>query len=221
LTKSTFKAKYIWVLIPVIGTIAFLCLYVIATFYYPGGSQTDKKSIGFSWINNYWCNLLNEYAINGQYNTARPMAMSAMIILCIALALFWYIFPQQVEFKRNGRLLIQISGAAAMTTGIFLFTRLHDNIINAATLFGLIATFGTLAGLLKLKWKKLFWYGMFNLVLIILNNILYYGDGLQLYLPVVQKITFLYFLVWICMIDIQIFLKILKADTSSAAITWF
>ena len=130
---------------PVFGILIFLCLYVIATRYYPGGSEFNKNSSGFSWVNNYWCNLLNDKTINGQYNAARPIALAAMVILCFALAAFWWIFPQQVELKGRSRLTIQFSGAVAMTIGMFLFTKFHDNIINATTFFGLIATIGTFA----------------------------------------------------------------------------
>jgi hypothetical protein len=68
----------IWVLSPLFGTLIYLLLYIVATFFYPGGSQVDKNSFGFSWAQNYWCNLLNENAINGQHNSARPIAIAAM-----------------------------------------------------------------------------------------------------------------------------------------------
>ena len=184
-----------------------MCLYFIATLYYPGGSQVDNKSKGFSWMNNYWCNLLNKNAMNDQYNSARPIALVAMFVLCLTLANFWYIFPRHVEFKKSGRITIQISGAVTMIVGMFLFTDLHDIIVNVATLSGLIATVGTFIGLHKVKWTKLFLLGIFNVTLVALNNILYYGDGLKLYLPVVQKISFLFFLVWICLIDINLYSK--------------
>jgi hypothetical protein len=63
-----------------------------------------------------------------------------------------------------------------------------------ASLFGLVALTGTFMGLIKHKWLKLLWIGLFIPVLIGVNYLLYYGKGLLVYLPVVQKITFLYFL---------------------------
>lgn len=192
---------------PSFGAFLFICLYFTATLYYPGGSQANINSKGFSWVNNYWCNLLNENAMNGQHNSARPIAMAAMLILSLTLAIFWYIFPRQVEFNKNSRLTIQISGVISMAIGLFLFTNFHDSIVNVASFFGIIATIGTFIGLYKLKWGKLFWLGILSLILVILNNILYYGNGLKLYLPVVQKITFLYFLLWICLIDINLYKK--------------
>ncbi len=205
MTKTTIKSQNIWVLTPLFGSLLFICLYFIATFFYPGGSQVDKNSQGFSWTNNYWCNLLNEHAMNEQHNYARPLAIAAMFVLCLSLAVFWYIFPKIIDLKKSSRLIIQISGTLAMTTGMFLFTKQHDTIVNIASLCGLVATVGTFIGLRKLKWTKLFWLGIFNLTLVVLNNILYYGDGLNLFLPVVQKITFLFFLLWICLITINLY----------------
>lgn len=69
-------------LAPILGVIIFVILYIIATLLYPGGSQIEKNAIGFSWVNNYWCNLLNESATNGQPNSAKPVAMAGMFILC-------------------------------------------------------------------------------------------------------------------------------------------
>ena len=205
MTKTTIKSQNIFVLTPLFGALLFICLYFVATLFYPGGSQVDINSKGFSWTNNYWCNLLNENAMDGQHNSARPLAILAMFVLCLTLAIFWYIFPKQADLKKSNQLTIQISGVLAMTIGMFLFTDLHDTIVNIASLCGLVAVIGTLIGLHKLKWIKLFWFGIFNLTLVVLNNILYYGEGLKLFLPVVQKMTFLFFLLWICLITINLY----------------
>jgi hypothetical protein len=197
----------LWRLTPLLGSIVFVLLYFIASLYYPGGSQFDKHTKGFSWTQNYWCNLLNENAINGQPNPARPIALTAMVVLCLTLTVFWYLFPIQVDFKKRARLLIQTAGLTAMSIGLFLFTSLHDYIINVATLFGLVALIGTFIGLRKQNLTKLFGMGLFTIVLIGLNNLLYYNTGPLFYLPVVQKITFLYFLLWICCINISLYSK--------------
>lgn len=204
---STIKTKNSSTIITLLGVLAFVCLYIIATLYYPGGSQVDVNEKGFSWLNNYWCNLLNDNAINGQHNPAKPIAMAAMLVLCFTLANFWYNFPRRMQFKKSSRLAVQISGVVAMVVAMFLFTNLHDWVINIASLFALIAIIGTFVGLYKQKWLGLFRLGIFNLLLVALNNILYYGNGLRLYLPLVQKITFLFFLIWICLIDIKLYSK--------------
>lgn len=68
--KVHIKSK--WLLFPPTGILIFFMLYVVAALLYPGGSQADKASTGFSWMNNYWCNLLNEKAMRrrAKYCTA-------------------------------------------------------------------------------------------------------------------------------------------------------
>lgn len=212
LSKSENLRKLL-ILAPLFGTILFAGLYLIATFYYPGGSQFDKNSIGFSWTNNYWCNLLNDKAINGQANVAQPIALTAMFILCLTLTFFWWQFPKFTSLERAYKLTIQICGALAMTIGFFLFTTFdHDLIINFASLFGLIATTGTFIGLYKNGWTTLFAFGFLNIGLVVANNILYYNKEYIFYLPSVQKITFATFLLWVCCIDIKMF-SLLKKQT--------
>lgn len=106
--------KKIHILVPVFGISLFAVLYFIATQYYPGGSQADVKSIGFSWQHNYWCNLLNENAMNGQANPARPIAISAMIILCFSLTYFWFNLPIWIQSSNIIAILIRSSGILAM-----------------------------------------------------------------------------------------------------------
>lgn len=194
------------VLIPVFGTLLFVILYIIATLLYPGGSQVDKHSAGFSWVNNYWCNLLNENAINGQHNPAKPVAMTGMFILCLSISFFWMLFPRYINVSKNLRLTIQCTGIPAMVIAFFLFTNInHDLIINTACTFGLIAMVGVFIGLYKTKWYGLFAAGFLNILLIAINNYVYYTKGLIIYLPVVQKISFATFLIWICCIDITMY----------------
>jgi hypothetical protein len=196
------RAKWFW--IPLLGIPLFVLLYVWASFFYPGGSQADAQSTGFSWVNNYWCNLLNTTAINGQTNPAQPIAMTAMVVLCISLAVFWYLFPMISLSKKLSIRITQFTGVAAMGTALLLNSSLdHDLITNLASLMGLVAVVGTLIGLRRLQWNVLFWFGTMNLLLVLLNNFLYYNAELIRYLPLVQKISFAAFLVWLFLISMR------------------
>jgi hypothetical protein len=193
-----------WMLFVNAGISLFVCLYFAATLLYPGGSQTDTFSSGFSCTDNYWCNLLDLKAINGSQNSARPLALSALLMLCLALMFFWYWFPVYAGMGTAGILITRYSGMAAMGTAFFLFIGPHDLIINAASLFGLVSVFGTLAGLHHLKWDWLLRMGIFNLIMVGFNNLCYYNKSLLIFLPVVQKITFLFFLLWISWISLRL-----------------
>ena len=196
------RAAWFW--IPLMGIPLFVLLYVWASFYYPGGSQANAQSTGFSWVNNYWCNLLNTTAINGQINSAQPIAMTAMVVLCISLAAFWYSFPMISLSKTLSVRITQFTGVAAMGTALLLNSSLdHDLITNLASLLGLMAVVGTLIGLRRLQWNVLFWFGAMNLLLVLLNNFLYYNPELIQHLPLVQKISFAAFLIWFFLISMK------------------
>jgi hypothetical protein len=196
-------------LLPVAGAVLFVLLYCLAAFNYPGGSQADNHSKGFSWLHNYWCNLLNERSINGDLNPGRPYALAGMLVLCLSLGWFWYCFAFYVPLKTSQRTAMQFSGALSMCIAFFIFTSLHTIVINIAGAIAVVSLVFTFMGLRKMKWRKLFAFGLVNLALVILNNGLYYGGGLR-YLPVVQKITFLLFLSWICMISIVMYHAVQK-----------
>ncbi len=198
------QRKRIWMMIVNTGIVLFFCLYFTAALNYPGGSQADIYSSGFSWRDNYWCNLLDKNAINGALNGARPFALAAMMVLCITLAFFWIWFPVFAKMEKVKIRIIRSAGIAAMATAFFLFAGPHDIIINAASLFGLVSSIGTLYGLYQLKWKGLFTIGILNMALIVINNIFYYNKGLLSYLPVVQKISFVFFLLWISLISLNL-----------------
>lgn len=202
-----YKQKNYWLLLPVLGALLFVALYIAATLLYPGGSQADQYAHGFSWVHNYWCNLLNVYALNGAPNPARPVALTGMVILCLTLASFWFQFPGHVGIGRLAGRIIQVAGILSMLIAMFLNTGWHDTVTNLASLFGLIATAGVFAGLYKLRWYGLFAFGFLNIGLVVLNNYLYYNKGLIIYLPVIQKISFASFLVWISCISISLYRK--------------
>ena len=187
------------------GSILFIITYIIAALLYPGGSQAGNTSRGFSWLHNYWCNLLNVHAMNGAHNTARPVAITGLIILSVSLATFWYQFSRVIKFSKTSQLLMQVSGIISMFAVLFLFTSYHNIVINITVLLASFALAGTFTGLYKLKWQKLFSMGILNLVLIGVNNFVYYTRELIGYLPVVQKITFLFFLGWVCLIAIKLY----------------
>ncbi|MFM9984643.1 MAG: hypothetical protein ACKVOK_05380, partial [Flavobacteriales bacterium] len=47
--------------------------------------------------------------------------------------------------------------------------------------------------------------GLLNIALVGLNNYLYFSENMIKYLPVVQKISFVSFLVWISFMDLRVY----------------
>ncbi|MCD2424057.1 hypothetical protein LQ567_14860 [Niabella pedocola] len=197
--KDLYRSKTIC-LLPVAGVCLFVLLYIISTFLYPGGSQADNKAPGFSWLHNYWCNLLNDQGINGQRNPAKWWARAGMVVLGSTFCIFWWSFFYYTGFSKATRAVITGCGAVAMVLGMFLSTAEHDVLVTLSGALGFIAMAFTFAGLLRLKWHGLFRLGIFNVFLVLLNNLCYYTPSLIYLLPLIQKITFLLFLVWLCLI---------------------
>lgn len=83
----------------------------------------------------------------------------------------------------------------------------HDWVVNFSSGLGALAAAGTIIGLYQIKWRWLFVLGLFNIILVGLNNYAYYGNDPIVYLPVVQKISFASFLTWIFMIAICMYKK--------------
>ena len=194
-------------LLPVIGFCLFILLYFIAAALYPGGSEINRSAKGFSWMHNYWCDLLETHAENGKPNLARTTAIIAMSVLCLSIALFWYFVSGLFTFKPVFKKIIQYAGILSMVILIFLQADFHDSIINISGALGIIAITGTLIGLYKNHSYSLFGFGLICLFLFFLNNYIYYTKQLIYYLAVVQKISFFFFLLWFSLISIQLFQK--------------
>ncbi len=179
------------------GIITFLILYYYSSNLYPGGSQENLDSIGFDWINNYWCNLMSKNGMNGAINAARPFAIVAMIVLCSSVSIFFYQFAEIISQKILWKKSIKISGILSMIFATLMFTAYHDAVTILSSLFGLIAVMGIIKGIYG---SNLFYFkltGGICLILLAINNIIYYSTKFIEWLPLIQKITLLIVLIWI------------------------
>lgn len=193
------------VLIPVWGFCLFVLLYLVAAAYYPGGSEVDRTAAGFSWMHNYWCDLLEDTAENGAPNRAKPIAIAAMAVLCISIALFFYFVPRLFELQSRFKQSIRVAGILSMCILVFLKADHHDTIINASVALGVLAIILTLLGLLRGALYTLSGMGILCLVMAFLNTYIYYSKRWIDVLPVVQKISFFLFLLWFCLVSFKVY----------------
>lgn len=184
-------------ILPTIGILIFVGLYVYSANLYPGGSQANPNSVGFDWINNYWCNLMNENGMNGQINPARTYAITAMVILCVSLALFFVQFAQNFAKNRFWKLIIKIFGILTMAIAGLIFTKYHDLMTTVSSIFGVFVVIGIIWEVYKSNLNLFKFGGIVCLILLVLNNYIYYSGYGTSYLPFIQKITFAIVLIWI------------------------
>jgi hypothetical protein len=201
------KSNTFWISLPIWGIAFFIILYIVSASLYPGGSDINKRATGFSWQHNYWCELMATNGQNGQPNTARPVAITAMVVLAISLIIFWYHIPRLFPYRQISNRVIRFCGIGSMFVMPLLLAGFHDTVINTAALFGCIAILGLLINLYRYKMYQLFYHGIFCLLLCGINNYIYYSKDLLHYLPVVQKISFIFFLLWFILLSVKLYRK--------------
>ncbi len=146
---------------------------------------------------------------NGEINTARPIAITAMIILAGSLVFSWYYIPGLLNLKKPGKSIIRYTGILSMISLFFLFAGpdAHDTVFNIAGALGVVAMTTTLVGLFKTRLYKLLWLSITCVSLLLINNYIYYTKDYLFYLPLIQKISFLLFILWFSLLDILLYQK--------------
>ncbi|WP_228237630.1 hypothetical protein [Allomuricauda sp. M10] len=184
------------VLICVIISVLFL---VIATLYYPGGSILDKNAVGFDWSKNFFSNLFLPNALNGSENPARIWALIGMVFNSIGYGLFFIHTSRKIPHKHTKLVLISI-GVINMLFTFLIATPLHDIMVTVSSTLTMIGLFYITIFILK---TKIHWLKLFCIVsLLIFYSTLYlYGAGNWGLLAVMQKVTFLCFMLLVLTIE--------------------
>ncbi len=186
------------------GLILFLVLFIISAQFYPGGSTYDPNAEGFSWIHNYWCNLFHVETIKGEQNPARPLAIFGMGILCLSVAIFFYQFAFLLASQSRWKHWIWIGGIASMVSAFFMFTQYHDELTILASILACLAVIGMLSVLYNQRIKKSQGLAITCMLLLIVNNVIYYSSMGIHYLPIIQKASILLVILWLLQMNIVI-----------------
>lgn len=182
--------------VPVAAMVLFILFYIIAALKYPGGSWQDPSHTGFSFWNNYLCDLLDSIAINGSQNTAKVWSRTALAILCIGLVYLWYHLPILFARRGWGTKIFWTSGLLAFITLFTLSEGMHDISVRIAGLFGTIALVALVLELYRYEYTTLYPLGIICILIFLVNYGIYEtGNGLR-FLPVLQKFTFSLFFLW-------------------------
>lgn len=197
-------------LIPIIGIVTFVLLYIFSSTLYPGGSQANLNSEGFDWVNNYWCNLMNEKGMNGKANPAMPYSILAMIILCLSLMFFFIQFAQIYSNNKIWNLIIKTSGIISMSFAILIFTKYHDLMTTLSSIFGVFVVIGIIREIYKSKLSIYKITGVICILILGINNYIYYTQQFIQVLPLLQKITFAIVLLWIIGLNFEMNKKKIK-----------
>jgi hypothetical protein len=196
------------VLIPKLGIILSLILYFYAADLYPGGQAFNKSAVGYSHINNFWCDLLDHVTYSGLPNPARPYALTATIILAFSFLFFWFNIP--ILFLKQNYLakLVQVCGCLAMIFVSFIFTPYHNSAILFAAAFGFLAFFTTQWGLFKSGERRLLLISILAIIFLMTNFLMWQTEFELPLMARIQKAAFVSFFVWVWSSSTRIYLRL-------------
>lgn len=171
--------------------------YLLAAALYPGGTRAEPRAVGFRWLENYWCDLLDAVTYGGLPNPARPVALLATVVLCGGLAVLWWHAPRLYpEAPWRGR-VVRASGVLSGALVPLVATRLHNAIISLAGALGLLAFALTTFSVHPRAGRFLRGSTALGLALTLVNYAVWLsGQGVR-WLPLLQKCAFGAALVWI------------------------
>ena len=141
--------------------------------------------------------------MNGLENRARPIAISAMIILCTSIALFFYQFAEYFVERGIWKPIIKILGILSMSSAVLIFTKFHDIMTTISSVFGVLVVVGIIRTIYKSDLLVFKISGIVCIILLGINNLIYYSGNYIEYLPFIQKITFGLVLVWIVGLNVK------------------
>ncbi|HEX2533022.1 MAG TPA: hypothetical protein VHK69_04770 [Chitinophagaceae bacterium] len=172
---------------------------VTATLLYPGGSLLNKQAEGFDWSKNFFSNLFLARALNGTENPSRIWALTGMVFHSIACGLFFMHTARKIPQKHTAVVLKAI-GLLNMVFTFLIATSLHDIMVAVSSTLTMIGLFYITISVLKTKlhWLKLFCTGS---LLLFYYTLYLYGAGHWGLLAVMQKVTFLTFMVLILTLE--------------------
>lgn len=166
-----------------------LVLIVIATILYPGGSNINPNSVGFSWQHNFISNLFDEKALNGQMNGGRYWAMAGMLFISIGYGLFFYSFSKRLPSASAAK-VVKYVGLLGVISTFLISTPLHDIMVSVSSTLVLLCLFYITVFVYKSK-LHFFKIACTAHMLLFYATMFFYGAGIFIpYLAIIQKLLF-------------------------------
>ncbi len=177
-------------------SLSVLCL-IAASFLYPGGSPKDSQSVGFHWTENYISDMLDYQAVNGADNRARPLAVVGVILMGLSTGLAFVRFARKVG-KKEYSLVIQYGGLLLiLLTALGAIPSLHDLSVMCSICLNLLVFFYVMIVLFKSPLSLFKPLSVVFLAGFYAATYMYSTRTGLAYMPLVQKITHIFQMVWI------------------------
>jgi len=173
--------------LPVLGVLLSAVLFMVAAGRYPGGYDWQYQSIS---------SLFQPDARNGAPNTAQPIAALAVVVFCASMAIVFNTIAKSGP-SRYHRKAVQIGGIGAMIYAALVVTPMHDVLIGVALLFFVTAILTIFHRLYLERRVGLLGAGLTCLALTLTAAIMWYGQLLYEFMPMVQKLSWASWILWL------------------------
>lgn len=191
---------------PIIGLGLYLTLFVITTNDYSGGSINAPNAVGYSFFDNFLCDVMTRTSAGSMQNNMRSLAIVAHWILSFTMIIFFYLLPEIFEERNRNTFLVRFFGVLTMTVFIFMFTDYHDLIVTLTGLLGTVALIPFFIELRHYHGKRFKQLAYLCFLLSIVVYLIFETKIGFYYLPFLQKITFIFdawWVIWVSIIVLQ------------------
>jgi hypothetical protein len=204
LTRSTSPWRLLSWVVPIAAVALFVVLYTVAAVLFPGGTRADPTRTGFSFLHNYWCDVLDATSYGGRHNPGRPVALAAMVVIFGGLAVLWMAAPALFPRAPRRGWIVRVAGVGCALVAPWVGAGFHDSAIRVAAALGAIAFVTTFTALKREKGRtELLRIGGWCVLVVVAVNYFIWETGLGLpILPAIQKLAFAGFLTWVVLLSL-------------------
>ncbi|MBL0883219.1 MAG: hypothetical protein IBJ16_07750 [Chitinophagaceae bacterium] len=174
--------------------LVLLCILIsvvfigIAAFLYPGGTISDKSTVGFIWSKNFISNLFLPQALNGAENTARIWAIIGMAFHSVGYGLFFLGMAKKIP-STHAAWVLKTVGILNILFNFLIVTPLHDSMVTISSTLSMLGLFYITVFILRSK-RHFFKMACILCMLIFYFALYLYGSGDWGLLAVMQKVAF-------------------------------
>lgn len=98
------------------GLFGYLLCIIASARLYPGGTWDDRTTQGFSFWENFWCDLLSPVAIGGgEHRLGSYLARAAFVSFAFSMLTFWPLAERYVGPSPQTRLAIRLGRVCAIS----------------------------------------------------------------------------------------------------------
>lgn len=169
------------------GLLVSAALLTFAAAGYPGG---------YDWLQQSISSLFQPVAANGEPNSARLPAATAVVAFCASMALVFQAIANRCPTRRLAK-IVQISGVGSMVYAAFAVTPMHDLMVNVALVFYLVAVVAIGFRLWTERRFGMVVAGCGCLAVKLASATVYYGQLLEDWLPLLQKLSLVLWTAWL------------------------